>query len=559
MHVAVVDVDGGLRAGLGNLVEPVFFRSAAKLFQALPLVEDGGVEHFGLTPAEIAVTCGSHGGEPGHVAVVSALLAKAGLSAEALRCGPQAPMHLPSATELFRRGITPGRVHNNCSGKHAGMLALARLHGWPLDDYLATDHPVQRRMLTTVAQWTGVAPEGFLLGGDGCGLPTFAAPLPVLALGFARWMAAALGDDLAGADAAPGRILRALREAPEQLAGTGRLCTALMAGGEGRLVVKLGAEGVYGAALLRQGEVLGVALKVPDGAWRAVEVALVHALASLDPSLETLPGLLSPLGSGAGGWRRPVVSDTLGRPAAHLEGSGFTPLELLSPRQERRLPLGLGALVRLAGAQAARDALGVDRELANVAARVMEGTLDSRAVEEAILQSLLFVGYPAALEGMQGWRRVSGTHPDLGADPRGREAWSVQGARLLAQVYGSQAPVVRERMRTMHPDLGTWMVEEGYGKVLSRPGLPVGDRELLNCALLAVQDAPRQLYSHLRGALRVGESIRRVSDVLAEVDPWIPGAEAKKRVEDTWARVQEAWTRHAHAGPNDEGQKNDVC
>jgi 4-carboxymuconolactone decarboxylase len=199
--------------------------------------------------------------------------------------------------------------------------------------------------------------------------------------------------------------------------------------------------------------------------------------------------------------------------------------------------------------------------LAAVAARVVEGDLDARAVEEAILQSLLFVGYPAALEGMQGWRRVSGTLPPPTADPRGREAWSMQGAHLLGQVYGSQASVVRERMRAMHPDLGAWMLEEGYGKVLSRPGLPIGERELVNCALLAVQDAPRQLYSHLRGALHVGESVERIADVLAEVDPWIPGAEARARVYETWARVQEAWMRHAHRASDDEGQGRgiDVC
>jgi L-asparaginase II/alkylhydroperoxidase/carboxymuconolactone decarboxylase family protein YurZ len=561
VHAAVVDAEGGLRASIGQLVEPVFFRSAAKLFQALPLVEDGGVEHFGLTPPEIAVTCGSHGGEPLHVAVVASLLAKAGLTPEALRCGAHPPMHAPSAAELYRQGTPPGRIHNNCSGKHAGMLALAQLHGWPLEDYLEPDHPVQRRMLESVAAWTGIAPSGFLMGGDGCGVPAFAAPLPVLALGFARWMEAALRGSRDGAEGAPARVLQALEAAPEQLAGTGRLCTALVAGSEGRLVVKLGAEGVYGAALVRRGEVLGLALKVSDGAWRAVEVALVSALAALDPSLEELEGLRVPLGWGAGGWRRPAVPDTLGREAAHLEGAGFTPLERLAPRSTRPLAPGLRALIRLAGAQAARDARGVDRALAAVAARVVEGELDARAVEEAILQSLLFVGYPAALEGMQGWRRVSGTLPPPTADPRGREAWSMQGARLLGQVYGSQASVVRERMRAMHPDLGAWMLEEGYGKVLSRPGLPIGERELVNCALLAVQDAPRQLYSHLRGALHVGESVERIADVLAEVDPWIPGAEARARVYETWARVQEAWMRHAHRASDDEGQGRgiDVC
>jgi hypothetical protein len=161
-----------------SLSSPYFSVRLAKLFQALPLVEDGGVEHFGLTPPEIAVTCGSHGGEPLHVAVVASLLAKAGLTPEALRCGAHPPMHAPSAAELYRQGTPPGRIHNNCSGKHAGMLALAQLHGWPLEDYLEPDHPVQRRMLESVAAWTGIAPSGFLMGGDGCGVPRLPRPCP---------------------------------------------------------------------------------------------------------------------------------------------------------------------------------------------------------------------------------------------------------------------------------------------------------------------------------------------------------------------------------------------
>lgn len=545
--VAVVDPSGHVRRGLGDWVEPVFFRSAAKLFQALPLIEDGGVEHFGLSEDEIAVTCGSHGGEPFHVATVTRLLHKVGLTPDALACGPQVPMHRPSATALHRAGEVPGRIHNNCSGKHAGMLALACLHGWPVEGYLNPDHPVQQRVRTTLAEWTGLAPESFLEGGDGCGVPTFAAPLPVLALGFARWFQAALHPRGAGRmDRAPARILQALQAHPEQLAGTGRLCTALMAGGGDRLVVKLGAEGVYGAAIQREGEVLGLAIKVPDGGRRAAEVALIHALIALDPSLLQVSGLVAPLSSESGGWRQPAVPDTLGAPVAHLEGVGFETLAHLLPPPDRYLPPGLRALVRVAAAQGARDAQGVERELTEALVQVQSQDLTPRAVEEALLQSVLFLGYPAALEGMERWRRISGADAPSTADPRGRTAWSMQGARLLGQVYGSQAPVVRDRMAGIHPDLAAWMMEEGYGKVLSRPGLPVTERELLNCALLAVQDAPRQLYSHLRGALLVGASSSDIAAVLREVDGWIASAEARNRVYDTWTRVQEAWMRHAN-------------
>jgi len=545
VHLAVVDPSGGLRAGMGSLTEPVFFRSAAKFFQALPLVEDGGVARFGLTEDEIAVTCGSHGGEPEHVAVVERLLAKVGLTEEALACGPHPPMYRQAALDLSRKGEPTRRIHNNCSGKHAGMLALAQLHGWPVEGYLELDHPVQLRMRATLAEWTGISAGALQVGGDGCGVPAFAAPLPVLALALARWLEAARNED-----GAPRKILKALLSHPEQLAGTGRLCSALVAGGEGRLVVKVGAEGVYAGALVRDGEVLGLALKAEDGGKRAAEVALIHALLHLDPTLAELSALQIPLGEGKGGWKRPVVADTLGRAAAHLEGAGFESLGSLAPPPDRPLPPALRALVRVAAAQGARDATGVERELTHVADLVARGEASAQAVEEAILQSILFLGYPAGMEGMARWRRVSGLQAPTSPDPRGREAWSAQGARLLAQVYGTQAPMVRERMAAMHPDLSVWMLEEGYGKVLSRPGLSVGERELLNCALLAVQDAPRQLYSHLRGALLVGEGIPEIEAVLAEVDPWISGGEARGRVHATWAEVRGAW--HRRQGPADE-------
>ena len=553
VHLAVVDPSGGLRAGMGDLTEPIFFRSAAKFFQALPLVEDGGIAHFGLTPEEIAVTCGSHGGEPMHVKVVAGLLEKIGLTPDALALGPHPPMYRKAAADLDRQGEAPQRIHNNCSGKHAGMLALARLHGWPVEGYLDLNHPVQQRMRATVAEWTGLTSGALLVGGDGCGVPSFAAPLPVLALALARWFDAARRDE-----GAPRRVLEALLAHPEQLAGTGRLCTALVAGAEGRLIVKLGAEGVYAAALLREGEVLGLALKAEDGAQRAAEVALVHALLTLDPSLASLPGLQIPLGEGKGGWKCPAVPDTLGQVAAHLEGVGFEPLALLAPSQARDLPPALRALVRVAAAQGARDPNGVARELTCLADLVAQGEISAQAVEEAILQSILFLGYPAGMEGMASWRRVSGLRPPGTSDPRGRAAWSAQGACLLAQVYGDQAPVVRERMAEMHPDLGVWMLEEGYGKVLSRPGLSVGERELLNCALLAVQDAPRQLYSHLRGALLVGEGISRVQAVLAEADSWISTGESRRRVLATWADVQAAWHRREGAGAGNGGNEHGI-
>ncbi len=134
-----------------------FVRSAIKMFQALPLVEDGGVERFNLTSQELAVTIASHSGEPVHVAAVRSILHKAGVPERALACGAHPPMHQPSANTLVEAGIAPARIHNNCSGKHAGMLALSQLHAWRLDRYHELSHPMQQRVLQTIASWTGRA------------------------------------------------------------------------------------------------------------------------------------------------------------------------------------------------------------------------------------------------------------------------------------------------------------------------------------------------------------------------------------------------------------------
>jgi L-asparaginase II len=274
VHAVVAHAEDGPLLVAGDPGHVSFVRSAIKMFQALPLVESGAPAVLGLTGEELALCTASHGGEPFHVAAARSILAKAGASEERLVCGPQAPLHGPAAEALRRAGIAPARIHNNCSGKHAGMLALAAHRGWPLAGYERPEHPVQRQVLATLSRWTGLARDELVQATDGCGLPTFALPLAAMAAGCARLAAAA-------EDAAPGprSVVEAMTRHPRHVAGTDRLCTDLMRVAGGRLFAKLGAEGCYCAGV--PAARLGLALKVEDGARRACEPALLAVLGAV--------------------------------------------------------------------------------------------------------------------------------------------------------------------------------------------------------------------------------------------------------------------------------------
>lgn len=274
VSVAVVDGGGRMRACAGDPTVPVFARSSAKPIQALPLAEDGVLERFGMGDRELALACASHSGEPRHVSVATAMLRRIGLDDTSLACGPQEPFHEASARSLRSAGQPAGRIHNNCSGKHAGMLALARSHGWMVAGYQEASHPVQERMLVEVARWTELPESEIQLGTDGCGVVTFGVPLVSLAGAFARLAAAARRGD-----PGPSRVVRAMTTYPELVGGTGRLCTDLMRAGGGRILAKTGAEGMYCAGV--PGAELGVAIKVEDGAKRASGPALLGVLREL--------------------------------------------------------------------------------------------------------------------------------------------------------------------------------------------------------------------------------------------------------------------------------------
>ncbi len=274
---AVARSDGRLTASAGDIDTPIYPRSAIKAFQALPLIETGAADRFGFTAEEIALACSSHGGEPDHVATARSMLAKAGIDEGHLECGPQWPSFGQAARALARSADAPARIHNNCSGKHAGMLAVARHLDEPLAGYTQPDHPVQKRVRETMGRVCAVDLSTAVHATDGCSIPTWAIALRDLAVGFARF---AVGHTDGPKDVrAAERIIEAVRAAPFMVAGSKRLCTALMSEVP-RAFVKIGAEGVYCACIPHAG--LGVALKCDDGTVRAAEAMVAAILARLD-------------------------------------------------------------------------------------------------------------------------------------------------------------------------------------------------------------------------------------------------------------------------------------
>ncbi len=273
---AVVDPNGGRLDSLGDTEGYVYARSSAKPFQALPLVFSGAADAFGFTDEEIAVACASHSGEPRHLAAVRSILRRVGLSEGDLQNGFHPPMHAPSAERLVKTGESPRAIHGNCSGKHAGMLAVCVHAGWDPAGYRDPDGPLQKLLLRTVATVCGVEPGNVKRDGDGCGVPVFALPLEGMALGFARLAAGSahgFPDDLSEALR---RVRDAMRKHPYMVAGGGRLDTRLMEGTG--LVSKSGAEAVFAAASTTE-PFWGMALKVSDGASRALAPAALGALA----------------------------------------------------------------------------------------------------------------------------------------------------------------------------------------------------------------------------------------------------------------------------------------
>ncbi|MDX2103338.1 MAG: asparaginase [Alphaproteobacteria bacterium] len=270
----IADANGSVREGWGDLSRPVFARSAIKPLQALPLLETGAADRFALTLQHIAIACASHMGEPRHVALVAEWLARIGLTEEHLACGAHDPLNVEAAYGLVRAGQAASQLHNNCSGKHTGFLTTAVHCGDPLQGYLAYDHPVQRRILATLAEVTGAPYTTLPYGIDGCGIPTVAAPLTALAVGMAR-LDDPIGQPVARAKAGA-RITEAMAAEPFFVSGTGQTTTVTMEAAGARTVLKTGAEGVYAATVRGRG--LGIAVKAEDGNERGAALAMLTLL-----------------------------------------------------------------------------------------------------------------------------------------------------------------------------------------------------------------------------------------------------------------------------------------
>ncbi len=272
--IAVIDGSGNLIASWGEIDRPVFPRSAIKPLQALALVESGAADHFNLTSEELALACASHSGEPAQVQRVDRWLGRMGLGPEDLECGAHPPRHAQEVADMVRAGESPGRSHNNCSGKHAGFLCTALHMGEPTKGYSKADHPVQQRLRAVLSELGGCDLSTTAHGIDGCGIPVIAMPLVAMARALAR-MANPV-DMPEPRAAASRRIIAAMTSHPEMVGGNGRFDTRMMVAGRGAFVVKTGAEGVYAGILPGPG--LGIALKIDDGATRAAETVMAALL-----------------------------------------------------------------------------------------------------------------------------------------------------------------------------------------------------------------------------------------------------------------------------------------
>ncbi|HET7623517.1 MAG TPA: asparaginase [Gemmatimonadaceae bacterium] len=287
VHAAVVDEHGRLLGSARDPAMATLWRSCAKPFQAMAFVESGKLDDLDWSVEELALACASHGGEPEHVELARAMLESIGLEEGDLACGPHEPLTRRGQRALQQEGLPPTRLHNNCSGKHAAMLAFAHETGWPTLGYEAVCHPVQQHALERVSLWSGVPVEKIVQATDGCGVIAFGLPLQSMARAFARLGAAARRNE-----EVPARIVGAMLTHPFLVGGTDRFDTVLMEETGGSVLAKVGAEGVHTIAALDAG--IALAVKVEDGSARAQYPAVLRLLQMLDVLPDELPARLAP-------------------------------------------------------------------------------------------------------------------------------------------------------------------------------------------------------------------------------------------------------------------------
>jgi len=308
--IAVVDAHGGIVHAWGDVEQAIYGRSAIKPLLAIPLVESGAADRYGLSEAEISLATASHSSQPRHVETVTAWLTRVGLSPDDLECGAHWPYHEPSMRAMVKAGQEPNRAHNNCSGKHAGFLTTALHLGEPTKGYIQYEHPVQQRLLGILEQMSGCELGDVPRGIDGCGIPVIAIPIANTAFAFAQMADPHhLPEKRA---AACRRILAAMMAEPFMVAGTDRFCTQVMEVIPGRAAIKTGAEGVYCGAVPGMG--LGICIKVEDGAGRAAEVAMGQVLRHLGAIDEAEAAKLARV-------LQPEIRNWAGTPAGQLRPS----------------------------------------------------------------------------------------------------------------------------------------------------------------------------------------------------------------------------------------------
>jgi L-asparaginase II len=282
VHAAIVGDDDKLLASARDVKVVSSWRSCAKPFQIMPFLESGGFDELKWGDDQLALACASHGGEPEHVALALEMLNDIGLEEGDLACGPHDPLSSRGLKLLRESGARLTRLHNNCSGKHAAMLARAQTAGWPTYGYERRDHAVQRCCLQSVAAWADVKEEDIGQAVDGCGVVAFALPLENMALAWSRLARGVRNDD-----EIPARVVHAMRTRPFLIGGTDRFDSILIEETEGRAVAKIGAEGVHSVAIPEQG--IGFAVKVDDGAQRAQFPAVLRILQMFDVLPKALP------------------------------------------------------------------------------------------------------------------------------------------------------------------------------------------------------------------------------------------------------------------------------
>ena len=271
--------DGDVVYAVGDTSYGAFMRSSAKFFQAVPNVLSGATDRFALGDREIALMCASHGGEPEHVEVARGLLAKGSLDVSNLMCGTHAPLHRPSAHALAAAGVEPTALHNNCSGKHSGMMLTALAYKVTIEDYIDPTHAVQREIADVLLNFAEADADDLRTMIDGCSAPTFRLPLENAARAFANFGHPARHVPGVAKRAAE-RIRHAVAAEPSMIAGHGRLCSAIVAATEGRVIAKIGADGFYGAFSTADGT--GVAIHLDDGDWNGSERVLLSVLDKVD-------------------------------------------------------------------------------------------------------------------------------------------------------------------------------------------------------------------------------------------------------------------------------------